>query len=153
MRRKLDQQAVKGGPLYLEGSFSPTLVGAGTAGTFTYGNGNLVEWTREGNRLFFNGRVHITATTVAPVGALTINGWPFAGVANANMAIAGEGSGSWHGVNLPANYWFVTVQFANGTSAASLMRSGTNNAEAAVAGGELVGGVYDFRFAGNYRVA
>lgn len=135
------------------GSFAPTLVGAGTAGTFTYGAGNLAEWTRLGNRLFFNGRVVITATTVAPVGNLTIRGWPYAGVADANMAIAGVAVVEWASVNLPANYWAVQLQFNNASSNATLVRGGTNNAIGIVAGGELAGGVYDFRFAGQYRVA
>lgn len=152
LRQRQSRSAAINQLLYLTGSFSPTLVGAGTAGTFTYGAGNLVEWTRIGNRLLFNGRVDISATTVAPVGAMTINGWPYAGVADTNMAIAGEGAGSWRGVNMPANYWYITLQFANGSSVATLTRSGTNNNAAGVGGGDLAGGVYDFRFGGNYRI-
>jgi hypothetical protein len=151
--RALDQTIVKEIPIYNEGSFAPTLVGAGTAGTFTYGSGNLVEWTRIGNRLFVNGRVHITATAVAPVGNLTINGWPLAGVADTNMAIAGIMAVQWRNVNMPANYWSIVLQFANASTTPALIRSGTNNNAAAVAGGELAGGVYDFRFGGNYRIA
>jgi hypothetical protein len=136
------------------GSFAPTLVGAGTPGTFTYGVGNLVEWTRIGNRLFFNGRVVISATTVAPTLALTIRIWPYAGVADANMAIAGIGAVEWSAINLPANYWSVAIQFANGSANANLVRSGTNNVQAAVVGADLgAGGVYDVRVGGSYRVA
>lgn len=138
---------------YSFGSFAPTLVGSGTAGTFTYATGNLVEWTVNGNRLEFNGRVVISATTVAPVGNLSINGWPYAGVADTNMAIAGVGAVEWSKINLPANYWSVVLQFANSSSSALLVRSGTNNNLAVVQGGELAGGVYDFRFGGHYRIA
>jgi len=135
------------------GSFAPALVGAGTAGTFTYGNANLVEYTVIGNRLFFNGRVDISATTVAPVGNLTITGWPYAGVANASMAIAGIGSCEWRGVTFAANYLGIALQFANGSSAATLVKSGTAGVNlAALTGGELGGGVYDFRFGGSYRI-
>lgn len=151
--RRLDQLEATAHIGYGKGNFSPTLVGAGTAGTFTYGTGNLVEWTRRGDRLAFNGRVNITATAVAPVGNLSINGWPYAGVSDANMAIAGVGTVAWRSVNLPANYWTIALQFANGSSAPLLVRSGTNNLLAVVQGGELAGGVYDFRFSGEYRIA
>lgn len=134
------------------GSFSPTLVGSGVAGTFTYASGNLVEWAVIGTRLLFNGRVNISATSVAPTLNLTINGWPYAGVADANMAIAGIATVTWRSVNLPANYWTIALQFANGSTTPALVRSGTNNANAVVQGGELAGGVYDFRFGGEYRV-
>lgn len=137
---------------YSFGSFAPTLVGAGTAGTFTYATGNLIEWTVEGNSLFFNGRVNISATSVAPVGNLMINGWPFPGVADTNMTIAGVGSIEWRSVNLPANYWAIALQFSNGSSSGFLVRSGTNNNFAIVQGGELAGGVYDFRIGGQYRI-
>jgi hypothetical protein len=138
---------------YAKDSFAPALVGSGTAGTFTYGSGNLVEWTRLGNRLLVNGRVQITATTVAPVGNLTITGFPFAGVSDSNMAIAGVMAMEWRNVDLPAGYTSVALQFANGATAASLIRSGDNVNFAIVQGAELTGGVYDFRFGGHYRVA
>jgi hypothetical protein len=151
--RRLDALEATAHINYSKGSFAPTLVGAGTAGTFTYGAGTLIEWTINGNRLRFNGRINITATAVAPVGNLSVNGWPYAGVADTNMAIAGVGSMEWRSVNLPANYWSISLQFSNGGSTAALVRSGTNNNFAVVQGGELAGGVYDFRFSGSYRVA
>lgn len=139
---------------YNKGTFAPALVGSGTAGTFTYGAGNLVEYTIIGNRLLFNGRVDITATTVAPVGNLTITGWPYAGVANASMAIAGVGSCEWRGITFAANYQALSIQFANGSSAATLVKSGTAGVNlASLTGGELGGGAYDFRFGGEYRIA
>lgn len=134
------------------GSFSPTLVGAGTAGTFTYASGNLVEWDRRGTRLTFNGRVNISATTVAPVGSLSIQGWPYAGVSDANMAIAGIGTVIWRNVNLPAGFTAIALQFSNGSTTPNLIRSGQNVGLAIVQGGELAGGVYDFRLSGEYRV-
>lgn len=151
--RRLDVLEATAHISYDKGSFSPTLVGAGTAGTFTYANSNLVEWTMEGNRLLFTGRVSISATTVAPVGNLTINGFPLAGVADTNMAVAGGGWCIWRNVNMPANYWSISLQINNGATSAFIARSGTNNNLAVVQGGELTGGVYDFRFGGEYRIA
>ena len=141
---------------YATGSFVPTLVGSGVAGTFTYtANATIVEWARIGNRLFFNGRIVITVITVAPTLNMTVNGWPYAGVSDTNMAIAGVGPVIWRGIVLPANYWSVALQFANGSATPSLIRSGTNNALATVQGAEiaLVGGSFELRFGGEYRVA
>ena len=141
---------------YNTGSFTPTLVGSGTAGTFTYtANATIVEWSRIGNRLFFNGRIVITAITVAPVGNMTVRGWPYNGVADTNMAIAGIAPVAWTGIVLPANYWSVALQFSNGSANATVVRSGTNNALATVQGAEiaLVGGTFELRFGGEYRVA
>ena len=140
-------------PFLETGSFSPTLVGATTGGTFTYGTGNLIEWTRRGDRLSFNGRVSITATTVAPVGSLSIRGWPYAGVSDSNMAIAGVGAMIWQNVNLPAGFTSISLQFTNGSITPNLVRSGQNVGLAIVQGGELAGGVYDFRISGEYRIA
>lgn len=153
LERRAGRLETKPAPYYQTGTFVPTLVGATTPGTFTYGNGTLVEWTRIGDRLYFNGRISISATTVAPVGSLTIRGWPLAGVADTNMAIAGVAAMAWAFVNMPAGFTAIILQFANGSTNASLVRVGQNVNQAAVAGGELAGGVYDFRFGGHYRVA
>lgn len=141
---------------YDTGSFAPTLVGSGVAGTFTYtANATIVEWSRIGNRLYFNGRIAITTITVAPTLNMSINGWPYAGVSDANMAIAGIGVMIWRGIVLPANYFSVSLQFVNAGSTASLVRSGLNSALTVVQGAEiaLVGGSFELRFGGEYRVA
>lgn len=134
-----------------QGTFVPTWVGAGTAGTFTYTtNACLVEWTRIGNRLFYNGRIVITAIGVAPTGALTIAGWPYAGVADSNMAIAGGGAMLSWALNVAAGYTDVNLNFVNASAAASLVKSGDNVAITGVQGSELITG--DCRFGGSYRV-
>jgi hypothetical protein len=135
------------------GSFTPTLVGSGTAGTFTYtANANLVEWSRIGNRVFFNGRVNISAIGVAPVGNMSINGWPFAAVADTNMAIAGGAAMIIWVANIVAGYTEVAGQFANGSSAMTLTESGDNLGVATLQGGEIIA-TSQFRFHGHYRVA
>jgi len=137
---------------YATGSFVPTWVGSTIAGTFTYtAASTLVEWARIGNRVFFNGRIVISAITVAPTGNLQVAGWPFAGVSDANMAIAGGGTFIFWNMNVAAGYTQVELQFANGTSLAVVTRNGDNVAPSAVAGGEL--NVGDCRFEGQYRVA
>lgn len=137
---------------YETGSFVPTLVGGGTAGTFTYtANQCLVEWTRSGNRLLFNGRIVITAIGTPPTGNLSIAGFPFAGVSDATMAIAGGGTFIEWAINMAAGYTDAGLQAANGSTSMIITRSGDNLAPGAVQGGELIIG--DFRFWGQYRVA
>lgn len=137
---------------YETGSFVPTWVGGGTAGTFTYTAGaSLVEWTRIGNRLFFNGRIVISAILVAPTGNLLLSGFPFAGVSDATMAIAGGGTMLFWTLNVAAGYTQVELQINNAGSAMFVVRSGDNVGPSTVQGGELIVG--DCRFEGSYRVA
>lgn len=84
--RKLDQQAVKGGPLYLEGTYTPTYLGATTAGATTYTT-QVGFWTRTGRVVYFNGRVIWTAATGTGVAIISI---PFttANVTDMRYAIA-----------------------------------------------------------------
>lgn len=138
--------------LMATGSFVPTWVGTGTAGTFTYtANQCLVEWTRIGNRLLFNGRIVITAITVAPTGNLQLAGWPFPGVADSNMTFAGGGPMTSWAFNVAAGFTDVSIQLVNGSSLALIPKNGDNLAISAVAGSELIVG--DCRFEGQYRVA
>lgn len=158
--RRLEQTQVKEVPggipgfssFYETGSFVPTWAGATIAGTFTYTAAScLVEWTRIGNRVLFNGRIVISAITVAPTGQLQIAGWPYAGVSDANMAIAGGGTMIAWALNVAAGYTDVSLQVANGLAVSQILRSGDNVAIAGVQGGELIVG--DCRFEGQYRVA
>lgn len=143
-------------PFMESGSFTPVLVGSGVAGTFTYtANATLVEWTRFGSRLFYNGRIVITAITANPTLNMTVTGWPYAGVSDANMAIAGGGDmiGN-RGITFPAGYTWSSLRFVNGSSAATILRNGSGVAGATVQGAEigLVGGSIDLQFVGSYRV-
>ncbi len=136
-------------------SFTPTLVGSGTAGTFTYtANATIVEYTRIGNRIEFNGRIVITAITVAPVGNMTIRGWPITPVSDANMAIAGGGTMILYtGLTLAAGYTQIELQAANGSTQFAINKNGSGVAAASVTGAEVVGaaGNVDLRFFGQYR--
>lgn len=144
---------------YDKGSFVPTLVGSTTPGTFTYtAASTLVEWTRIGNRLYFNGRILITAITVAPVGNMTIAGFPYAAVADTNMAIAGGLQFSLWQFNVAAGYTHVAGRFINTLSTAAIIKNGDNVASANVTGGEVAlinagGTTIDLNFSGQYRVA
>lgn len=136
---------------YDTGTFVPTWVGSTIAGTFTYTtNQCLFEWTRIGNRLFFSGRIVISAIAVAPTGNLQLAGWPYPGVADANMTYAGGGPATSWSFNVAAGYTDIGIQLVNGSSLALIPKNGDNLAISAVAGSELIVG--DCRFEGQYRV-
>lgn len=158
--RRMGQTQVKEVPggitgftsFYETGSFVPTWVGTTITGSFTYTAAScLVEWSRIGNRLLFSGRIVISAIGVAPTGSLTLAGFPYPGVADASMAIAGGGTMIFWNMNITAGYTQVELQAANGSAALTVIRTGDNVGAAAVAGGELIVG--DCRFEGQYRVA
>ncbi len=154
LRRRLAGFFLPWGPENIS-SFTPTLVGSGTAGTFTYtANATIVEYTRIGNRVFYNGRIVITAITVAPVGNMTIRGWPITPVSDANMAIAGGGVMIlYSGLTVAAGYTQIELQAANGSTQVAINKNGSGVAPASVIGAETVGvaGAIDLRFFGQYR--
>lgn len=143
-------------PIFQTGTFQPSLTGGGTPGTFTYSAGaRSVNWTRNGNRVSFNGRIQITAITAAPTGAMSITGFPATLVAASTGfgAPGGADFGFWT-LNIAAGYSQVAGQFTDGATSFLLIRSGDNVAPANVDGAEiaLVGGVADFRFKGEYQI-
>lgn len=156
LTRRVTNLETKPGPLYVTGSFIPTLVGSTIAGSFTYVAGvSVVEWTLNGDRLSFQGRIRISAISVAPTGGLTVNGWPYAGMSDATMAVAGGGNVLfWHGFTFAAAYTQVGMQFNNGLSNGILVKSGSGLTALQIPGNEmgLIGGVFDIRFEGQYRV-
>lgn len=160
MARRLEQTQVKEVPggipgfnsFYETGNFVPTWVGTTIAGSFTYTAAScLVEWSRIGNRVFFNGRIVISAIGVAPTGNLTLEGFPYAPVSDATMAIAGGGTLIMWALNVAAGFTDASLQAQSGLTAMRVTRSGDNVAPTLVQGGELIVG--DCRFEGQYRVA
>lgn len=75
--------ALKGGEGYSTGTFTPTLKGNATPGTFTYST-QAGFYTRIGNRVLFNLSVAATAVPVAPTGSAIIDGLPFTSVSTSN---------------------------------------------------------------------
>lgn len=132
---------------------SVTLVGSTTPGTFTYDTGNTeAQYTRVGDRVLFNGRVNITATSVAPVGNISIAGLPFPSGANAaNGNILGGCNIAWSGINLAAGYTEVEGVIVGATSSILLYELGDNVARAIVQGSEIAAAV-DIWFWGMYKL-
>jgi hypothetical protein len=138
--------------LFDSGSFVPGFAGTTTPGTFTITSpGTLVAWSRIGNRVEFNGRIVYTAVPVAPTGNMQITGFPFAGVSEPTMAIAGGGFVFYWNFNVAAGYTSVGLQAANASTSMIFTKSGDNLNGAPVAAGEI-NATADLRFWGQYRV-
>lgn len=150
-RRLKDLERMEAG---VGGNFTPTLVGSGTAGTFTYDTTNSkIEYTRIGDRAFFNGRVVCTATSVAPTGNVTINGFPFTAAASTNNGqIAGGATVVATGVNMPAGYTQIQGIILAGATSMRLYETGDNVSTAIMQGSEIPA-VFDFYISGSCRVA
>lgn len=134
----------------ISGTWTPTIVGSGTAGSFTY-SGTGGDYTRIGDRVFFNARVNITATAVAPTGSLSIAGLPIAATASASVIAGGASFIQWL-FNLAAGYTAVGGQILSGTTTIGIVKAGDNLAPAYVDGSEALA-AFDLQFWGVYRVA
>jgi hypothetical protein len=98
---------------YAEGTFTPSLVGTGTAGTTTYAaNGQVGTYTRIGNRVFIN--VYLEWTNQTGTTALRIDGLPFTSNSTTNnISVLASASSS---VTLTAAHVFVAYVLENSTS-------------------------------------
>lgn len=73
----------------IEGTFTPTFFGTGTAGTFTYAAGRRDgRYTLDGARLDFAIEIAISGITVAPTGDMRITDLPFAAAGNQDGSVA-----------------------------------------------------------------
>jgi hypothetical protein len=155
LKKRIKELEGREDPEYSTGTWTPAFQGSGTAGTFTYDTGLTGgEYTRSGNRVFFNGRIRITAIGTAPTGDLRITGLPIAAASPAFGVAGGAALTIWHGLTLPANYTQVMLRITNGTTYLNLTRGGSNQSQANVQGGELVlvTSVANFDFEGHYRI-
>lgn len=140
------------------GTWTPILLGDGTAGTFTYDAANTgADYTRRGNRVSFAGRVRITAITVAPTGNIYIS-LPFAPVAGSSHKVAGGTTITYFtGIASTAGYTQVHAYIYSGLAITGMVlaRGGLGNPPSNVQGSEitLIGGGVDFLFYGEYRIA
>jgi hypothetical protein len=99
---------------YEEGTFTPTIAGATTAGVQTY----VVQtgfYTRIGNRVYFNLRIVLSAKDVATSGSLIIAGLPFTSNITASnfspVAVSNVGL-----ITLTALYNQVSAQIENNSA-------------------------------------
>lgn len=140
---------------YAFGTWSPTLVGAGTAGTFTYDATNTGgRYTRIGNRVFVSGRIRITAIGVAPVGNMTINGLPITSATSGYASAGGVSFNYWRGITMPAGFTQANGNINDAVTTIEMYRCGSAATNTIVLGADiaLVGGAITFAFEGMYHV-
>ena len=110
---------------YEEGTWTPTIYGAGTAGTYTYSNG-FATYTKVGRRVTIG--MYITGITEVSAGSdyLVIGGVPFAKIANSQFT----GAIRTEQVNLGTSNTSAIVEFttASSSSSALYIRGIQNNA-------------------------
>lgn len=157
LERRLEKLEASGTG-YETGTWTPSLVGLTIAGTFTYDTTNTGgAWTRIGDRVFFCGRCRITAASVNPTGALTIQGLPYTSASSSFSAgniLGGAHFGIWTGVTLTAGFTQLGGDVTGSESIIRLLQSGSGVGSVAIQGSQwaLIAGVSDWRFAGHYKV-
>lgn len=154
MEKSLGIAITKETPIYQTGTWVPTLLGSGTAGTFTY-TIQSGEYTRFGNRVWVVGRILITAITVAPTLDMRISGLPYTSASPASSIAGGGSPNIWHGFTIGAAYSQIGLRIINGVTYINLTKSGNNVAQANIQGAEvaLVGGVLNLDWTCQYRLA
>lgn len=117
-----------------EGSWTPAMVGATTAGTFTYGTQNG-RYTKVGNLVTAWGYMTTSAVSVNAAGALTITGLP--SVASSLGSFASVAIGEVSGITLGSGLTQVVGYLPPGGSAIVLHKAGSAAASVALAGADL----------------
>jgi hypothetical protein len=107
---------------YEEGTWTPVLVGATTAGTQTYTWQNGI-YTKTGNRVFCSFEININVKDAATVGNLRVTGLPF--VSNANSGIPQGSVAFSSNCTLSSGYTYVAGNVKNGDSYVSLLQYGS----------------------------
>lgn len=132
---------------YEEGTFTPTVGGSTTAGTYTY-TGNQIGWyTKIGDRVFFSFDVEVNTVTTAGTGNARIFGLPFSGLGQNPVPV---GFANVIAV-LPANFGGWT---GNVTGTAFVVRFfSTSNGVSPEANVNIFGASTRFIAGGWYRVA
>lgn len=137
------------------GSWTPAFTGSGTAGTFTYDtNSTGGSYTVENGRVTIDGRLRITAISVAPTGDLRITGLPYTGIAAGN-GVAGYGTFTlFTGLTITAGKTQLMLRILASTAYFEIIESGSAVASAKIQGSALalIGGVADFMFSGEFRI-
>jgi hypothetical protein len=87
---------------YEEGTWTPTVGGTVTNGTYTY-TIQTGTYTKIGNTVYFTGRVIVSAITVAATGSLVINGLPFTQVNTVHSSGAVAYTSGWNNI-APTSY-------------------------------------------------
>lgn len=113
-----------------EGSFTPAIAGAGTAGTQTYST-QVGRYVRRGNLVTIWFSIIMTAKDAATSGTISINGLPFTASTVTGLRMAVQ-LARWGGWDLGATTPVLTASIASANNSILLNQSGDNVAVATV---------------------
>lgn len=134
---------------YEEGTWTPTLIGSGTAGTQTY-TAQVGRYTKIGRLVFIQGRVAISAKDGAMAGNALIGGLPFAAASVSGNVTNAAAFSAYSSINLSAGY----TELGGAPDSAStiqLFENGDNVAFQSVAVA-AIGATTDIIFSASYSV-
>lgn len=133
---------------YEEGTWTPSLVGATTAGEHTY-NFRGGFYTRIGNLVHVTGRLSIQTKDTDMSGIVRISGLPFVVRNNANTR-GGLGIRQ-SNIDFPSNFEMVTAGFNEGTNLMNLHVTGRDIAATPISASEIKDGT-EVYFSGSYYI-
>jgi hypothetical protein len=130
------------------GTFTPTFLGTGTAGTFTYSS-QVGIYRRENDKVTIYVEVGISAIAVAPTTNMRIAGLPIAAAAGANYSLA---IGTISNLDYPAGMLELTAFVEGGQSYIVLAYARDNAATLAYPAASFTNASALLRLAGSYLV-
>lgn len=139
-------------PLFLTtGTFTPTITGTGTAGTFTYVAGRQDgRYTRIGDLVMFALEVAISAIAVAPTGDIQITGLPFTAAGDQDGSVSFSFISN---INTSANIIQLTGLVQSTTAAVALYEVFDNAASTAYPAANFTNVNAQLRLTGVYWVS
>ncbi len=128
-------------------SWTPTFIGSGTPGTFTYAS-QSGRYVRVGDFCFITGVVAISAIPVAPTGNVRIGGLPYAAIANSAISF-----GYINNFNYSAGALQLTGLIGGGTNYILLFESFDNALAVEVPSANFINTGCNMQFFGMYQVS
>lgn len=148
LRRRVEQLEQVERLLTTRNTFTPSIAGSGTAGTFTYLS-QYGSYYRHGPTCHVQIYLEVSAVSVAPTGELRVTGLPFTAAAFNPRAFAAMTIGYLSSFNLSANCVQLTAYVQAGSTYIRLMEAFDNAATAAFpaasfqASGIVLSGAYE----------
>lgn len=114
---------------YSQGTFTPVLAGAATAGTQTYTT-QIGRYTKIGKQVFYTINIALSAKGGTTSGNMRVTGLPFAAVtaAGARWAVTVENAENWD-LNVGAGRYTVSAAILSGNSRIELFEQGDNTTQ------------------------
>lgn len=138
-------------PQQIYGTYTPTLAGASTAGTQTYGT-QKGRWVRTGRVVWFSASIILTAKDGTTAGGMRVS-LPFTSVTDTGLltSVAVGGQSGWD-LNVAGGYYAMAARIPSNSTHVNLMEVGDNVAEASLLAADF-GDTSEVHVAGSYEAA